>query len=273
MGRIEYPTGRALCIGINQYPGTNANLNGCVNDAQLWASILRERFSYDATVLLDNAATEQNILKQLRSAVEGCRPKDRLVVTFSGHGTFVADANGDEFDKADEAWCPYDVMEQGVIADDEIATIFRAAAKGVRIVMISDSCHSGTMARATLRAALPNESSGAPRVRFLPPAVWHPDYYPEDTRRAFSPAPVQIDGQSPALLLAGCQDNESSYDAYFKGIPYGAFTRYAVDALSDTPRTYAGWMTAIRKSLPSSRYPQTPQVYGTKTQTNWHIFA
>ncbi len=30
-------TKRALCVGINDYPGTNSDLSGCVNDAEDWA--------------------------------------------------------------------------------------------------------------------------------------------------------------------------------------------------------------------------------------------
>ena len=30
----------ALCIGINDYPGTGSDLAGCVNDAQDWGSSL-----------------------------------------------------------------------------------------------------------------------------------------------------------------------------------------------------------------------------------------
>jgi hypothetical protein len=30
----------ALCIGINDYPGTANDLSGCINDAQDWANTL-----------------------------------------------------------------------------------------------------------------------------------------------------------------------------------------------------------------------------------------
>ncbi len=29
---------KALCIGINDYPGTQNDLSGCVNDANDWAA-------------------------------------------------------------------------------------------------------------------------------------------------------------------------------------------------------------------------------------------
>ena len=34
---------RALCIGINDYPGTGSDLAGCVNDANDWAEALAGR--------------------------------------------------------------------------------------------------------------------------------------------------------------------------------------------------------------------------------------
>ena len=36
-------TKRALCIGINDYPGTGSDLSGCVNDAKDWAGMLTGR--------------------------------------------------------------------------------------------------------------------------------------------------------------------------------------------------------------------------------------
>ena len=36
-------TKKALCIGINDYPGTQNDLNGCVNDARDWAAALTGR--------------------------------------------------------------------------------------------------------------------------------------------------------------------------------------------------------------------------------------
>lgn len=293
MGRIGYATGTAVCIGINEYPGTDANLSGCVNDAEVWGKILGG-LSYEVCMRTDENATRDNILTTLRNTIGNAKPKDRVVITFSGHGTFVPDAawGKDETDGADEAWCPHDVMTNGIILDDELATIFRSAAKGVRITMISDSCHSGTMARAMFRAAVMDTLQPKLKVRFLPPSVWarnwpiafvrttdtalttNPPYFKPE--RVFKPAPVQIDGQSPALLLAGCQDNESSYDAYFYGKAHGAFTYYATKTLLSNrwlAPTYAKWMAEIRKALPSPQYPQTPQLYGTKTQTNWRVFA
>jgi hypothetical protein len=76
-----------------------------------------------------------------------------------------------------------------------------------------------------------------------------------------------------ALLISGCADTEFSYDASFAGRPNGAFTRVALDALSKLggDATYADWHTAIRATLPSADYPQTPQLMATRHQRRWRV--
>lgn len=48
----------ALCIGINNYPGTGSDLAGCVNDAKDWGSALEDR-GYSVTSMLDGDATRK----------------------------------------------------------------------------------------------------------------------------------------------------------------------------------------------------------------------
>jgi metacaspase-1 len=78
-----------------------------------------------------------------------------------------------------------------------------------------------------------------------------------------------------ALLMSGCRDLEYSYDAHFGGRPNGAFTYVALAALRDLPAnaTYADWMSAIARQLPSQDYPQTPGIDGSSTQRKWTVLA
>jgi Caspase domain len=48
---------KALCIGINNYPATHMDLQGCVNDANDWAAALSGR-GFAVTTLLDDQATK-----------------------------------------------------------------------------------------------------------------------------------------------------------------------------------------------------------------------
>src|SRR5262245_57486258 len=137
---------KALCIGINDYPGTRNDLAGCVNDAHDWSAALQAR-GFAVTTLLDAQATKAVLVGAIESLIGGAVGGDSLVVTYSGHGTFVPDAQGDEPDARDEGLCPYDIDRGNVLLDDEIHALFRRRAPHVRLVLVSDSCHSGTVIR------------------------------------------------------------------------------------------------------------------------------
>ena len=109
---------QAICVGINNYPGMSNDLQGCVNDANDWAGLLTE-FGFDVEVLLDNQGTRENIKTALRNLVSALGPGDYGVFTYSGHGTYNRDTNGDEPDSYDEALYVYD----GILLDDELREI------------------------------------------------------------------------------------------------------------------------------------------------------
>ncbi|WP_432836864.1 caspase family protein [Dactylosporangium sp. CA-092794] len=258
----------ALCIGINDYPGTENDLSGCRNDADDWAGALMAR-GFDTRRLIDSAASGAAIRTGIREMLTRSTAGDAVVITYSGHGTWVPDANGDEPDHRDEALCPHDTMENGPLLDDELHELFALAAPGVRTVLISDSCHSGTLTR--LNHPIGDHPG---RTRFLPPSSF---LTPQQRLRAalLTTNPRKPDPRPTALLLSGCRDTEYSYDATFDGRPNGAFTYVALSALATLPETatYRDWMRAIRGRLPSQDYPQTPALQATKPQLAWPILA
>jgi metacaspase-1 len=157
---------QALCIGINDYPGTGSDLAGCVNDAHDWADELTKR-SFETEIMLDAQATGEGMRSAMRRLLQNAKSGDTVVITYSGHGTWVRDDNGDEPDGRDEALVPHDIAANGPLLDDELYEILCDRARGVRAVMISDSCHSGTVARFA-----PSTRSDADKVKFLPPSVF-----------------------------------------------------------------------------------------------------
>lgn len=279
-------TKRALCIGVNNYPGTHMDLKGCVNDAKDWAAELGAR-GFTVSKLLDDQATKAAMADAFKGVIAAAAPGDIVVITFSGHGTYVPDLNGDEIDGLDEALCPYDLQTGGAaLIDDEIHTLFAARKQGVRLVLISDSCHSGTVTRAV--EADP-DADDAPRPRFMPMGNWLP---PDQLPRGLSGKPISTvavsSGLSPFakslslndgdLLLSGCKEgpNNFSYDAKIKGRPNGAFTYYALKALkAQKPQaTYADWHAAINPMyLPSASYPQSPQIVASAEARAQKIFT
>jgi hypothetical protein len=267
----------ALCVGINDYPGTDSDLAGCVNDATDWAAVFEER-SFSVRKMLNKKATGRAMREAIRDLVAKGKSGDLIVVQYSGHGSFVPDVDGDEPDGTDECLCPYDVRSEGPITDDELFDLYSARHAGARILMISDSCHSGTVAKFAPILTPPTvKGKGAPqrKVRFLPPAAFLPrrELTRLGERRAFRASSPP--GRYAALLLAGCQDTEYSFDAYFEGRPNGAFTFVALRALESLPgkATYDDWFKAIRKVLPSQQYPQTPNLYGSKSMRTWRVLG
>lgn len=260
---------QALCIGINDYPGTRNDLAGCVNDANDWAEELTRR-GFTVTRLLDAQATRSAMRQAIADLIAGGRDGDNLVITYSGHGTWVRDTGGDEPDGRDEALCPYDIGSAGALLDDELGTLFGGLKPGARLLLLSDSCHSGSVSRGKDEELDP----GAPRVRFLPPADWLPaDALPPEP----GPGTRVVSGLRRTggdLLLAACKDTEYSYDSRFRGRPNGAFTYYALKTLrADSPASYDAWFNAIRRYLPSASLPQTPQILGSGTARSFPIFG
>lgn len=274
---------RALCIGINNYPGTDMDLQGCVNDASDWAAELAAR-GFKVSTLLDDQATKAAMVKAMSELIGKGAKGDTLVITYSGHGTYQPDTDGDEIDGLDEALCPYDLQTKGeALIDDEIHTIFAGRKAGVRLILISDSCHSGTVTRAAKA-----EKDADSRPRFMPMGNWLPAReLPKNRAGKVAATMTGPSGSSPLLaaartnllgdlLLSGCKEgpNNFSYDAKIKGRFNGAFTYYALKALKSMKpgATYAEWHKAITKYLPSASYPQSPQIVGSIGARKGKIF-
>lgn len=268
---------RSLHIGINNYPGTNSDLSGCVNDANDWKDALEKR-DFETVILLDTEATKVNMVEAITKIVEDTTKDDIAVITYSGHGTWVPDEDGDEADGRDEALCPHDIMDGNILTDDELYEIFSQRTWGARIIFISDSCHSGSVSRASrFMPGAEDDDWKFPKIKFLPPEL-----YLKNNRTLLNRA-LRVEGKSShgkiraaSVLLAGCKDTEYSYDAWFNSRANGAFTYAALQALDtlDSDATYGDWYKEIRKFLPHVQYPQTPQILASRYQKNkWKVFS
>ncbi len=139
--------GKALIIGINDYVGTDFDLNAAVPDAHLVRRFLLEtsRFKADEIrMLLDEDATQRNILEtMLNWLVSGTQSGDDVFMYYSGHGYFIPDKDGDEEDGRDEVLVSH---ENAAISDDVLGEMLKLLADR-NVTMIIDSCHSGTISR------------------------------------------------------------------------------------------------------------------------------
>ena len=243
---------RAVCIGINNYPGTFNDLKGCVNDAKDWSALL-QGLGFEVSLMLDTQATAHNVKAALQGLVDSTNAGDIAVFTYSGHGTQVVDRNSDESDPYDEAIFLYD----DTVIDDELRIILQGLHPQATLVVISDSCFSGSVTRLAEEPAVP---------RFVPPAV---STVGRVARRRF----LLPEADMPEILISGCSDSEYSYDAEFDGRPNGAMTALALRVIKQNPEvTYREFYTSLRALLPSQDYPQTPQLEGSEANKDRQLF-
>lgn len=253
----------AVCVGINDYPGSGNDLHGCVNDANNWSRML-ELQGFEVVKLLDSDATKINVLTALKVAIARLRFGDRLVFSYSGHGSWIPDADGDEADGRDEVICLYDFMSGGLLSDDEMYTLFQLRRWGSRVTVLSDSCFSGTLARFMDPGHAPSATP-----RFMSPSNFLAGNQLRAAKRVQA-VKANDRPRSGTVLISGCSENEYSYDAIVDSQPQGAFSAYALKAFYPGIKMGA-WYKAIRAQLPSNDYPQTPLMTARPWQRYWSL--
>lgn len=137
----------SLHIGVNEVDastyGAIPKLRSAVKDAEDMKKIA-EDLQYESSILLqDKDATARNVLEQLGRMAQEIQPGGVALISYAGHGSQVPDTTGDEPSGRDQTWVLYDRM----LLDDELFAMWKRFAPGVRIYFISDSCHSGSVAR------------------------------------------------------------------------------------------------------------------------------
>jgi hypothetical protein len=274
------PVAASLHLGLNSvdpaaYSGWSGPLAACEFDAGDMAGIATSQ-GMTPTVLLTRDATREKALAVIRAAARRLKAGDLFLLSYSGHGGQVDDISGEEADKLDETWCLYD----GQLIDDELYLELSRFAKGVRVFVLSDSCHSGTMTRARPPAA----SAPGQRPKLLPPAIAkqvyadHKDFYDRLQRNVMkaskSAASLDPDAalaqvavsvrfsnlaakcRAAVILISGCQDNQSSMD----GDRNGAFTERLLEVWNGGAYRgdYAKFYAEIKAGMPPS---QTPNLF------------
>ena len=242
--------GRSLHIGLNfldprRYGGWDGELEACEFDARDMEDLALSR-DISASVLLTRQATRARVLAGIASEAKALRAGDYFLLTYSGHGAQVPDVSSEETDGMDETWCLWD----GELIDDEIYRALAAFRAGVRVVVLSDSCHSGTV----VRAPRPRASQPRGRPRALPQLAARRAYlarqrFYDAIPRGASPADIA----ASVLLISGCQDHQLSMD----GPDNGAFTGALLEVWDEArfEGSYAELHAAIRKQLPRTQSP------------------
>ncbi len=239
---------RAVLIGIN-YIGQSAELRGCIADIEAVQKFLASRGFTEFVILRDDnkeaMPTRAAILSAIADAIAATVAGDVLYIHYSGHGSYMKDTSGDEADGQDECICPVDYQSAGMIIDDELNILVCKLAAGAKLRVVFDACHSGSA------LDLPIRWVGGSK-----------------TFRENSSAPLDKKGNPlDIVFLSGCQDSQTSADAYIAGKFSGALTYAWLQAAEDAvkaAKTSAYTWKDIGQScqlwLKKNGYSQIPQL-------------
>ncbi len=218
-------TGISLHIGINSvdpdhYGGWDGALAACEADAKDMAALAKAQGFATSTLLLTSQGTTSAVRAAILSAAKSLVSGDTFLLTYAGHGGQMPDTNKDEPDGKDETWVLYDRQ----LIDDELAQLYGKFKKGVRIIVLSDSCHSGTVTR-----AVPPWLEGGPKARWMPSSIGNRVFKAHQKEYAAIQAENRAGEKSKlnatVLLLSGCQDNQLSQDGPRNGLFTGTLKK------------------------------------------------
>ncbi|RIA97433.1 caspase domain-containing protein [Glomus cerebriforme] len=293
---------RALLIGIN-YFNTEYKLRGrCINDVSNIRNFIVENYEFkeaDMKILTDDQMdpklipTRENIINAIKWLVHDPQMNDSYFFHYSGHGGQVKDEAGDEEDGFDETIMPVDFIPKGQIVDDELHALMVAPLPpGVRLTVIFDCCHSGTVldlpyiysTRGVLKESnilslggkslisagfsyiKGDKGSALNTIKDLKNAATeHQKLRRKNIETRGSPADV--------IMFSGCKDAQTSADAQEAGEATGAMSYALIKALkSNKHPTYQELLNSIRDIL-RSKYAQKPQLSASHEMDMNEIFT
>lgn len=213
----------ALIIGINDYRSPQIrDLHYSEADALYLKDMLVKYARYqpqNVKMLLGSEATAPRIKEEVYWLGEVADKEDDVFFYFSGHGTRVPDADRNEEDGMDEAFCPYETeinKTATVILDDDLGHWFnRILAE--KVIVVLDCCHSGGAAGRSLT------DDGSKGLEFSTAATGRGLLNPDLDPYARD---LTIDNK---FIITASEAEEQSYENPTLG--HGVFTYYLGEAL------------------------------------------
>lgn len=245
-------TGISVHIGVNDvdpshYGGWSSPLKACENDANDMLGLAKGA-GFDAKLLCAADATRDAVIDTITAAAETLQAGDIFFLTFAGHGGQVKDMNGDEEDGKDETWVLYD----GQLLDDELGVLWAKFEPGVRILVLSDSCHSGSVSKGE---GEDDEDDGGlardmPRAAAIETQKKNYEFYDNIQFNLPDPRP---DIDATVRLISGCQDDQKSKERDGNGDFTRALKKLWNDG--DYDGNYGSFHNDIVNSMPTKQKP------------------
>jgi hypothetical protein len=155
---LSYGNYYALVIGNNNY-NKIPKLKTAVNDARTLAGVLTERYGFKTHLLID--ANRYQILSSLNQMRSRLTNRDNLLIYYAGHGVLVKENMRGH-------WLPVDAEKNNTanwISNTALTDTLNLM-KTKHILVISDSCYSGSLTR-TLIPQLQAGKTDTERTHFL----------------------------------------------------------------------------------------------------------
>lgn len=138
---VKFGKFHALVVGNNHYRHF-PHLKTAVNDARTVADLLRDQYGFTVTTLLDSSRYAlAKALSQLRTTLT---EDDNLLIYYAGHG-YLDTTTGRGY------WLPVDAEEDNTanwMSTTDVTDSLHGMASR-HVMVIADSCYSGTLTRAT----------------------------------------------------------------------------------------------------------------------------
>ncbi|MDQ3022052.1 MAG: caspase family protein [Bacteroidota bacterium] len=255
--------GYSLHIGINKvdpnhYQGWDGELTACEFDAKDMNDLAKSKGFNNRKVLLTKQATRNAVISELTKLSKKLVSGDILFISYSGHGGQLPDKNNDENDNNDETW----VLYNGEIVDDELYSLYSQFASGVRIIVLSDSCHSGSVVKQVHYSRVYGEQK---RYRAMPNSVAARTYRANQSFYDKILSNPKLSENNPkkktfknqlkasVRLISGCMDNQLSLDGSFNGL----FTETFLNVWNNGSfkGTYGKLASKINQQMPADQTP------------------
>lgn len=236
---VERPRGG--CCASSRVDCARGHVEMMSNIAETMGFQVREK-------LLNSRASIEAVEDALVAAKRDLVAGDILLLTFAGHGCRVL-RQCSERDCLDESWC----LDDGALLDDEVHRLLSKFSAGVRILVVSESCHSETIIEPPRIEAEPRcggPDTGSNKIartaeeaeRIAGPRIW----LTESADRI----------GAHLLLLAACREMELAED----GNPLGLFGRKLVEVWDEGrfPQGYLEFIAEICKRVSADNPDQHP---------------
>ena len=207
-------------------------LKYCVKGAQEIAAELQPMFPTQR-VLMNHGVTHDAVHEAITGWLSQAPEGSTVLIYYSGHGSRTPDRNGDEQDGYDETIVPWDYgTKHQFIVDDELHR-WLSLLNADKVILIFDSCHSGTMERGVYTARRIDTGSGSRAID--PPLT---DGLVSD----LIPTAGTKGTWWKDFVITACKPNESAYES--ARLENGALTYYLMEALKGKGDINGdGWVT------------------------------